>query len=108
MSEEQQRIEVQEYLTEVFGLLPHPDKTDFVNHLALRINGLILNDFNGLVNLLYRLDIDEEQLREMLSKYPHDDAGYIIAQLIIDREIRKFETRKSFKKDPGIPEDDRW
>ena len=58
--------EVQRALSELFGLSAHKDKTDFVNHLALEINGLILHDFNKLISILYRIDINEIELKKML------------------------------------------
>ncbi len=81
--------EVHRRLSILFELAPRPDKVDFINHLALEINHLILTDFPGLVQKLYRLDVDEDRLRSMLKQYVHDDAGYIIAQLIIERETQK-------------------
>jgi len=100
--------EVQETLTELFGMKVHKDKTDFVNHLALEINRLILHDFNQLVSILYRIDIDEEELKQMLRQYSHVDAGYIVAQLIIKRQMNKAELRKQFRKGDDIAEEDKW
>lgn len=81
--------EVHRKLSILFELAPRPDKVDFINHLALAINHLILTDFPRLVQILYRVDVDEDKLKNMLKQYVHDDAGYIIAQLIIDRETEK-------------------
>ena len=47
--------------------------------LAARINRLITDDFSGLINLLYRLDISEAKLKKLLSEHPQEDAGKIIA-----------------------------
>ena len=99
---------VQAGLTELFGLKVHKDKTDFVNHLALEINRLILHDFNQLVSILYRIDIDEEELKQMLRQYSHVDAGYIVAQLIIKRQMNKAELRKEFRREDDIAEEDKW
>ncbi|HSB93488.1 MAG TPA: hypothetical protein VLC28_10235 [Flavitalea sp.] len=100
--------QVQQSLTELFELKVHKDKTDFVNHLALEIDRLILHDFNRLVSLLYRIDIDEEELKQMLQQYAHTDAGYIIAQLIIKRQLAKAESRKKFRTEDDIAEEDKW
>jgi len=100
--------EVQKNLTELFQLKLHRDKTDFINHLALEINALILHDFNTLVSILYRIDINESELRKMLQQYAHVDAGYIIAQLIIDRELQKAELRRKYKREDDIAEEDKW
>lgn len=85
--------EVHHKLSVLFELAPRPDKVDFINHLALAINHLILTDFPRLVQILYRVDVDEDRLKKMLQQYVHDDAGYIIAQLIIERETQKRENK---------------
>ena len=100
--------EVQRTLTELFGLRVHNDKTDFVNHLAIEINGLILHDFNKLISILYRIDINEGELKKMLQQYSQVDAGYIIAQLIIDRQIGKAELRSKFRKEDNIADEEKW
>ena len=109
MSQNQYSLLVQQKLQDEFGLKNHVDKTDFVNHLALEIDRLIVDDFPKLVSILYRLDIDEDRLREMLDKYVYEDAGFIIAQLIIDREIQKMEQRgKTSQPDVDIDPKDKW
>jgi hypothetical protein len=108
MSSSAEMPAIQQGLTELFGLKVHKDKTDFVNHLALEINRLILHDFNRLVSILYRIDINEEELKQMLQQYSHVDAGYIVAQLIINRQIKKAELRSQFPKEDNIADEDRW
>jgi hypothetical protein len=79
--------------------------------LSTRINELISTDFSRLLTLLYRIDIDETQLRRVLRDHPDEDAGLIIARLILSREEEKAATRASFRKsdnDNDIPEDERW
>lgn len=83
---------ISDRLAPLFDLPETVSKTDFINELANRINELIVHDFPKLVNILYRIDVNEEQLKAMLKEYSHEDAGYIIAQLIIDREKKKLET----------------
>lgn len=108
MSQDQQLHIAKEKLEGIFSLEPHIDKLDFVNHLALEINRLILEDFPRLVQILYRLDIDEIQLKQMLEKYVYEDAGYVIAQLIIQREMSKVESRQQNREMGNIPEDEQW
>jgi len=62
-----------------------------------------------LVQLLYRIDVEEPRLRYLLQQHKGEDAGRIIARLIIDRLLKKIETRRQYsvgKKD--IPEDEKW
>ena len=80
--------------------------------LADRVNALIRTDFSGLVQLLYRIDINESRLRELLRvNADGEDAGRIIARLIMERQGQKIETRRQYKasQDPGPEsEEERW
>ena len=77
--------------------------------LADRINYLVMNDFNHLVQILYRIDVSEKKLKHLLIQNPGADAGRIIASLIVDRQLEKIKTRKQFRKDDSsIDEDEKW
>ena len=76
--------------------------------LATYINDMILRDFTGLMNLLYRLDVSETKIRKLLDDMQHEDAGKIIAAVIIERQLQKIKSRQQFKQEGDIPEDDRW
>lgn len=77
--------------------------------LAAAINDCILTDFDKLLQLLYRLDIDEMKLRSLLKDIPGQDAGIIIADLIIERQVQKIKSRQQFsQRDNDISEEDKW
>ena len=77
--------------------------------LAEKLNTLIRDDFSVLVQLLYRIDIEEPRLRYLLQHHKGEDAGMIIAGLIIQRMEQKIITRRQFsEKNNNIPEEDRW
>ena len=76
--------------------------------LATYINDMILRDFTGLMNLLYRLDVSETKIRKLLDDMQNEDAGKIIAAVIIERQLQKIKSRQQFKQEGNIPEDDRW
>ena len=84
----------------------HPD--DFMKDLSEAINYLIENDFSRLVQILYRMDISESGLKKMLAEHTESDAGCTIAALIIEREGQKELSRKKFKSDNDIPEEEKW
>ena len=65
--------------------------------LVTFINTLILNDFPTLVNILYRVDVDENKLKKILKDQGETDAAVIIAGLILEREQQKAESRKKFR-----------
>ena len=77
--------------------------------LAGYFNTLIQNDFNKLVSLLYRIDVNEALLKATLKQNPDADAGMIIAELVIERQIQKLHSRQSFtKRNDEINEEDKW
>lgn len=81
---------------------------DLLQDLSYHINYLITNNFNKLIALLYRLDVSEEQLRNLLKQHTDKLASDSIAKLIIERQQMKMRMKTSFKKDENIPEDEKW
>lgn len=76
--------------------------------LANAINYLIEQDFHALINILYRLDIDEAVLKKTLHDNDDKDAGALIADMIIERQIQKEKLKKQFKQQDDIAEDEKW
>lgn len=71
-------------------------------------NDLILHDFNKLVRLLYRIDVSEAKLKYWLKENADKDAGALIADLVIEREMQKIETRKKFAQRKDESEEEKW
>jgi hypothetical protein len=65
-----------------------------IQQLADYINQLILVNFERLVQLLYRIDVSEAKVKYLLKENPDEDAGRIIALLIIERQIQKIKFKK--------------
>jgi hypothetical protein len=85
------------------------DEAEIKEKLAEYINYLIANNFQHLVYLLYRIDINEVKLKHILKENTGDDAGKLIAQLIIERQRQKLITRELFKKNyPGESDEEKW
>lgn len=64
--------------------------------LAEKINDMINKDFNALVQLLYRIDVNEARLRLVLRDNQASDSGLLIARLIIERQWQKILTRRQY------------
>lgn len=62
--------------------------------LATYINKLILNDFEKLVYLLYRIDINEKHIKQLLQEAT-TPAGETIAIAIIERQLQKIISRQN-------------
>ncbi|MEI7471482.1 MAG: hypothetical protein WCJ85_04440 [Chitinophagaceae bacterium] len=83
--------------------------TELENQLADYVNLLILKDFEKLVALLYRIDVPEQKLKLLLLELANEDAGKIIASLIIERQLQKIKARKEFsKKTDDFEEEEKW
>jgi len=99
-------------LSDVNNLLELPagkwGNKEFTFQLAGLIEQLLQNDFARLINILYRLDVDEQKLRTELNKNPHADASQVIANLIVERQIQKLATREDFDKREDIPDHEKW
>ena len=66
-------------------------------NLIERINHLIQKDFEKLVSILYRVDVNENKLKTLLKASAGTDAAVLIADLIIEREWQKVKIRNTFK-----------
>ena len=75
--------------------------------LARYINDLINHDFDKLLRLLYKVDVSEKILRANL-RQQEKDAGVVIAEMVIDRQLQKIETRQQFKSNNDIRENEKW
>jgi hypothetical protein len=62
-----------------------------------KVNELIVHDFGKLVNILYRIDVSEQKLKQVLQSNDNKDAAAIIAGLIIERQIEKIKSRRDTK-----------
>ena len=69
------------------------------------INELINKDFDAVVQLLYRIDVSEKKIRSVLDQNTETDSASILADLIIERQLQKIESRKHFSNRSG-PESD--
>ena len=82
---------------------------EFRKFIIQKINHWIINDFDHLMYLLYRIDVHEDKVRSLLNKHKGENAAEIIADLIIDRQKQKIETRKQFKfSKENIDEQELW
>jgi hypothetical protein len=79
--------------------------------LAEKVRVLIEGNFDQLLQLLYRIDINELRLRRLLVENEGEDAGMIIARLIIQRQWEKIESRRQYRQDKTGDEydgEERW
>ena len=83
---------------QLFETLPENTAT-FEEQRALLIavvNDLIHRDFSKLLQILYRIDVDEQKLKTALFESPLPVAE-TISDLIIERQLQKIKFRAQFE-----------
>jgi hypothetical protein len=90
------------------SLPPDISLKELKEKLAVHINHLINDDFEKLVSLLYRIDVNENKMRKLLEQKEGENAAGLIADLIIERQLQKIKSRKDSKSNKNISEDERW
>ncbi len=88
-----------------------PDSISFEGlkqQLTQHINHLINNNFENLVSLLYRIDVNENKIRNLLKVNEGENAAGLIADLIIERQLQKIESRKKSTGNENIPDEEKW
>lgn len=92
--------------------LESPAQSSFVEMkkiLSEYVNQLILHDFEKLVRMLYRIDVNENRLKHILIENPNENACDLIAEMIIERQIQKINTREQFNTNRSEDaEEERW
>src|ERR1700722_2642534 len=78
--------------------------------LAEKVNALIEGNFDQLLQLLYRIDINEYRLRRLLLENEGEDAGKIIPRLIVQRHWQTMKSRRKYRQDTdaGAEGEERW
>ncbi len=77
--------------------------------LGIYVNELIQTNFQKLIMLLYRIDVSEQKLKQLLQAQPQENAGDIIAALIIERQLQKIKSRQQFRQQTDdFDEEEKW
>lgn len=102
--------QVMQEVSRELGIIVKEKDNSFVKQiLAEKIDHLINNDFQKLVSILYRMDVSESKLKQLLNENPGTNAALIITDLMIERQEQKIISRQQFrKKDENINDDEKW
>lgn len=95
--------------TELGLLFRERDNELRFRQLADKVNDLLVNDFDRLIAILYRMDVSDIKLKNLLKNNPGEDAGKIIAELMVERQAQKIKSREQFtKREDDIDENEKW
>jgi hypothetical protein len=91
------------------NLLEEASKEKIRQKLIVLLDELIQKDFNALVQLLYRIDVDEKKIRSYLQENKTLDSAPVLADLIIERQLTKINSRREFhRKNDEEDEEEKW
>jgi hypothetical protein len=91
------------------NLIIEKSKEKTREELISLINELINKDFQSLIQLLYRIDVNEKKIRHYLNENSDKDSAFVLADLIIERQLQKIETRKKFNQETDVMNDEeKW
>ncbi len=103
------QISITEKIISVSNSIQQKPDYKIRQELIYLINELINKDFSSLLQLLYRIDVDEKKIRIFLNENTSEDSACIIADLIIERQLKKIESRKLFSKNKNNEsEEEKW
>lgn len=73
-------------------------REDLIRLVAEEVQYLIDHNLDKLWNLLYRIDVPEKKVKEVIATMPYASHAAKIAELIVTRQEEKVETRKKYKR----------
>ena len=98
-------MNIEQLISGINSIAPPP--TEQRRQLEDALNWMIDNDFEKLVQALYRIDVNEQRLKDVLFTYKEQPAATMLADLIIERQQQKALARQAYKA-TDIPPDEAW
>ncbi|MBK8505517.1 MAG: hypothetical protein IPL46_26970 [Saprospiraceae bacterium] len=91
-----------EELTELMQTRVNPDLSDttegddqLIAFMSKRIEELMAGEFESLMSMMYRLDVDERKIRNALSPMNPENPATSLARLIVLRQKREWQLNKN-------------
>ncbi|KAF0152163.1 MAG: hypothetical protein FD143_1260 [Ignavibacteria bacterium] len=78
--------------------LPAIDNLEVIRkHLVIKVKELMSRDYDRFLNSLYRIDVNEKKVREILHSKDRTTIPEQLADLIIDRQMMRVKTQLLYK-----------
>ena len=78
--------------------LPAIDNLDLIRkHLIAKVKELMSRDYDRFITSLYRIDVSEKKVREILNSKDRTAIPEQLADLIIDRQMMRVKTQLLYK-----------
>jgi hypothetical protein len=66
-------------------------------YLTVKISELLDTNYSKLINTLYLIDLDERRIHELFSEKNREVIPQVLADMIIERQVQKFNNRKKYR-----------
>ncbi len=78
-------------------------KIKLIEEVAKRVEFFMENNMELFFNHLYRMDVNEQKVHDILYHSDTEDSVYIsLAKLIVDMQYQRLETKRKFKQEDWI------
>jgi hypothetical protein len=98
---ELQKFIVKDFQVDENELLQLEDFESIKSKLSSVINYLLDKDINKLLNIFYKLDLKEQKVVQILTSTPVREISVKLAELVVEREIDKINTRLKYRSSPS-------
>ena len=88
----------------IYSIAPKNDfegMEEFRNYLIGKLTYLLDNKFDLFLNVLYRIDVDEQKVKELFAPDNREFIPGALADLIIHRQLQKIIWRERYKSEYG-------
>ncbi len=93
-------LDIHQALVQQWGITPLGEERiaweALMKELSRRIDFMLKHDFERLMSSMYMIDVPEQSFSEAVKLPEQDNAARAIAELIIEREAQKMESRKRY------------
>lgn len=83
-----------------FEIPAHLEEDQLRSILIHTFDELIANDFQKLLQILYRADVDQDKLKDLLENTVEKTSAAIIADAYLERQKKKIDTWNRFSTKP--------
>ncbi len=78
--------------------LPAVNNAELIrNHLIAKVKDLMAKNYDRFLNSMYRIDVNESKVREILNSKDKTHIPDMLADLIIERQLLRVKTQMLYK-----------
>ncbi len=82
-----------------------PTEQELLDQLSAQIFVMIEKQLEPLLNLLYRLDIDEREIERAFDPENPEPTHLSLAKSVLERQKRRVQTKRNYRQPPIVDQD---